>query len=77
MILDRYPYKCYSVYRMSRDITTIQITRGLKDFLASQTIHKGETYDEILKRLLSKIWGVNFQRPEAADAKRERYQKVI
>lgn len=53
-----------------RDITTIQITRELKTFLVGQAIRKGETYDEILRRLLAKIWGIKFEHPEAEDIKK-------
>jgi len=37
--------------------TTIQISRELKDFLATQAVRKGESYDEIIKRLLEKVRG--------------------
>lgn len=50
-----------------RDITTIQVTKELKSFLSSQATSKGETYDQILRRLLAKIWGVKFEAQEAAN----------
>lgn len=42
--------------------TTIQISIELKNFLVAQAIKKGETYDQILRRLLSKIWGVKLEK---------------
>ena len=38
--------------------TTIQVSRELKDFLATQATHKGETYEQIIKRLLEQVWKV-------------------
>jgi len=65
-MIDNPLHRGYSVYGMSqREITTIQVTKELKDFLSSQATRKGETYDQILKRLLGKIWHVKFEGKEA------------
>lgn len=45
-------------------ITTIQVTRELRDFLVKQAIKKNESYDEIIKRLLKKLWGATVEREE-------------
>lgn len=46
---------------MKRDErTTIQLSRELKEFLAAQAVKKGESYEEIIKRLLGKLWGARF-----------------
>lgn len=37
----------------SQNGTNIRISRELKEFLVKQAIHKDETYDQILKRLLN------------------------
>lgn len=44
---------------VQNDKTTIQVTKELKDYLDSQASKKGETYDQILRRLLTKL-GIKF-----------------
>lgn len=43
--------------------TTIQISPELHQFLKTQAIRKDESFDEILKRLLEKLWGSDISKP--------------
>ena len=43
------------------EVTTIQVTKELTHFLSTQSIKKGETYDQIIKRLLKKLWGTDIK----------------
>lgn len=43
---------------------TIKVSNELHDFLAKQAISKNETYDQIIKRLLKKLWGADIEKGE-------------
>jgi len=47
---------------MDKKTTTIQISLELHQFLKTQAVKKDETYDEILKRLLKKLWGAHIDK---------------
>lgn len=54
-----------------KEITTIQVSKELKHFLSSQAISKGETYDQIIRRLLQKIWGADIPQKPKVEGKDE------
>ena len=39
----------------------IRISPELKRFLDNQAVKKDDSYDQIIKRLLKKCWGVEFE----------------
>jgi len=45
----------------------IQISKELHDFLNTQFVKKGDTYDSILKKLLEKAWGVKVEAPKSGN----------
>ena len=40
---------------------TIKVSDELHEFLTKQAISKNETYDQIIKRILKKLWGADIE----------------
>lgn len=46
---------------MGRKVTTIQVSKETRDLLR-KVGHKGETYDQIIRRLIRQVYGKNVDR---------------